>query len=77
MRIRFWRRRPAPPQPPRPDRLAIALLEHDIYGVQPEPGTAAAAALGLQALATAGLRVSDFATRPDDSAAPDTPPGAY
>lgn len=55
MNFRFWRR----PQPttalpaPRPDYLAIAVLEHDEYGIQPEPGTAAALVIGLRAAAKA------------------------
>jgi hypothetical protein len=41
-----WRR-PAP-APARPDYAKIAMLEHEIFGIEPEPGTSAAAAINLQ-----------------------------
>lgn len=48
--LRFWRRArpngmPAPDQRPNPDRIAV--LEHDLLGVMPEPGTPAARAVAL------------------------------
>lgn len=47
MRIR---RRKAEPQPapPRPNYTAITVLEHDELGIQPEPGTVAAAVIALR-----------------------------
>jgi hypothetical protein len=45
------RRRIAEPPPtphPRPNYTAIAVLEHDLFGVQPEPGTAAAVTIALR-----------------------------
>lgn len=55
MNLRFWRR-------PKTTRVlapksAIAVLEYDLYGVQPEPGTTAAAIIGLRMLATGGRTV--------------------
>jgi len=43
-------RRKAEPQPasPRPNYTAIAVLEHDLLGIQPEPGTAAAVTIALR-----------------------------
>jgi len=44
--MRFLRRRTATkpaPAPPRPDPARIAVLEHDLLGIAPQPGTAAAA----------------------------------
>jgi hypothetical protein len=43
----FRRRRPAPA--PRPGPLSIAVLEYELYGTEPEPGTMAAAYLNLRA----------------------------
>jgi len=34
----------------RPNPVRIAVLEHDLFGVQPEPGTAAALAVGMRAV---------------------------
>jgi hypothetical protein len=31
----------------RPDRLKIAVLEYELFGIEPKPGTAAAAAIRL------------------------------
>ncbi|MFE2911259.1 hypothetical protein [Kitasatospora indigofera] len=50
----FRRRRPAPPAAPRPDPLAIAVLEYDELGIAPQPGTAAALAIGLRAFGRSG-----------------------
>jgi hypothetical protein len=49
---RFFRRRQ---QASASSHLAIQVLEHDIYGEQPPPGSAAALVLGLRALSTAGV----------------------
>ncbi|MEU5596838.1 hypothetical protein [Streptomyces sp. NPDC020298] len=38
--------------PPRPDYTRIAVLEHDLFGIQPEPGTAAALVIGLRRAGT-------------------------
>lgn len=35
--------------PDRPSPVRIAVLEHDLFGVQPKPGTAAALAVGMRA----------------------------
>lgn len=56
-----WRRRPVPVPAERPDYTAIALLEHEIYGITPEPGTAAAAVLGLRRIASAATPACDYA----------------
>ncbi|EYT83993.1 hypothetical protein CF54_04075 [Streptomyces sp. Tu 6176] len=45
----------------RPDHTRIALLEHELFGIAPEPGTTAAAVIGLQ-LALRPLRAG---TAPD------------
>lgn len=44
---RRWRRTPAPTAPPRPDLIRTALLEHELLGIEPEPGTPAAHAVAL------------------------------
>jgi hypothetical protein len=50
----FRRRRPAPPVAPRPDHLTIAVLEYEELGIAPQPGTAAALAVGLRAFGRLG-----------------------
>lgn len=57
--MKLWprRTRPAPPAP-RPDHTRIAVLEYDLFGVQPKPGTVAAAVIGLRQLSVA-LRADD------------------
>lgn len=50
MNLRFWRRPQPPPQYGLHSPAAIAVLEYDLYGIQPEPGTLAAASIGLRAL---------------------------
>lgn len=47
-----WRRSSRTPERPalRADPVKVAVLEHDIWGIQPEPGTMAAAVIGLRAL---------------------------
>lgn len=55
-----FRRRADAPEPPRPDYTQIALLEHDIYGVQPPPMSAAAAIIGLRQIANAGVPAASF-----------------
>jgi hypothetical protein len=48
MRLVPWLTRGQPtPAPPRPDPLQIALLEYQLLGIRPAPGTAAAAAIAL------------------------------
>lgn len=51
--MRFRRRRPEPQPalPPRPNYTAIAVLEHDQLGIQPQPGTAAALVIALRKIA--------------------------
>jgi hypothetical protein len=41
----LWKRRPRPT--PRPDLTRIAVLEHDLLGIEPDPGTPAAHAVAL------------------------------
>lgn len=43
----FGRRTPPPPHVPRPDPDRIAVLEHELLGIHPEPGTPAARAVAL------------------------------
>ncbi|MFB7461292.1 hypothetical protein [Streptomyces sp. NPDC056188] len=43
----FQRRRPAPAWP-RADRTQIALLEYELFGIEPEPNSAAALVLQLR-----------------------------
>lgn len=45
-----WRRRQETAASPRPNYTAIAVMEHDLFGIQPEPGTAAAAIIGMRRL---------------------------
>lgn len=47
-----WKRRQAEPVAPRPNYVAIAVLEHDLFGIQPQPGTAAALVVGLRSTGT-------------------------
>lgn len=51
--MRFRRRRPEPQPapPPHPNYTAIAVLEHDELGIQPQPGTAAALVIALRKFA--------------------------
>ena len=58
------RRRPAPPR--RSSQVDIAVLEHDLYGVQPEPNSMAALAIGLRALANAGTSGREMMHRMSD-----------
>lgn len=60
--MRFRRSSPEPPTP-RADPLRIAVLEHDLLGVQPEPGTAAAFAVNL---AASGRRLREVMAKPVD-----------
>ena len=52
--MRLWpRRRPAPvPVRPRANPTRIAVLEHDLFGIPPEPGTAAALTIALRRAGT-------------------------
>jgi hypothetical protein len=52
--MRLWpRRRPVEqPQPPRVDPTTIAVLEYDLLGIKPEPGSSAALAVSLRNLGT-------------------------
>ncbi|MGW5408998.1 hypothetical protein [Streptomyces spiralis] len=51
--MKLWRRRQEPPTRPRPDYVAIAVLEYDLFGIQPRPGTTAAAVIGMRELGRA------------------------
>ena len=42
-----WPWKPRPPQR-RADPLRIAVLEYELFGIEPKPGTAAAFAVGMQ-----------------------------
>lgn len=47
--MKLWPRRSTrQPLAPRPDYTAIAVLEYDLFGIQPEPGTTAAAIIGMR-----------------------------
>jgi hypothetical protein len=46
-----FRRQPEPPRWPRPNYTTIAVLEHDLLGIQPEPGTVAAVTIALRKVA--------------------------
>lgn len=48
----FRRKRPTLPPTPRANQTAIAVMEHDLLGIKPEPGTAAALAIGLRRTGT-------------------------
>jgi hypothetical protein len=53
--VRFWpfRARWTDPDPaPRANPIRIAVLEHDLFGVQPEPGSAAALQIALRRTGT-------------------------
>ncbi|MFI1371332.1 hypothetical protein ACH4UY_04880 [Streptomyces longwoodensis] len=49
--MKLWPRRPAPARP-RADHTRIAVLEHDLLGIPPEPGTAAALTVALRRAGT-------------------------
>ena len=55
-----WRHRQAAPTP-RPDRTAIAVLEHDLLGIPPEPGSAVALAVALRKAFGVGCEHRDVA----------------
>jgi hypothetical protein len=48
---RYRKRRPSP-TPPRANPVRIAVLEHDLLGIAPTPGTAAALAVALRRTGT-------------------------
>ncbi|MGW2739150.1 hypothetical protein ACWC4D_33745 [Streptomyces sp. NPDC001288] len=48
-----WKRRQRPTLVRRPDYTAIAVLEHELFGIQPQPGTVAAAIIGMRHLQAA------------------------
>jgi hypothetical protein len=65
---RPWKRRPKAPAVRRPDYTAIAVLEHDLFGIQPKPGTTAAAIIGMRRLgrlASAGAATSSAYVGPE------------
>ncbi|MBB0231277.1 hypothetical protein [Streptomyces calidiresistens] len=55
----FRTREPAAPARPRPDYTRIAVLEWEIYEVEPKPGTAAAAAVNFHRFAERLKEVPD------------------
>lgn len=51
--MKFWpRRRPPVLATPRANPTRIAVLEHDLFGVKPNPGTMTAAVLALRRAGT-------------------------
>jgi hypothetical protein len=48
--MKFWPRRrpPAAPEPERANPTKIAVLEHDLLGIPPEPGSAAALVVAMR-----------------------------
>ncbi|WP_394425453.1 hypothetical protein [Streptomyces sp. SGAir0957] len=51
--MKLWPRGSASvPVRPRADRVRIAVLEHDLLGIAPEPGTAAALTIALRRAGT-------------------------
>lgn len=64
----LWKRRPKAPAVRRPDYTAIAVLEHDLFGIQPKPDTTAAAIIGMRhlgRLARAGATTSSAYAGPE------------
>lgn len=53
--MRLWprRRRSTAPVAVVPDRVRIAVLEYELFGIEPKPGTAAAAVIGMHRLGAA------------------------
>lgn len=53
--MKWWQRRqhraPAAPAPPRANPTRIAVLENDLLGIPPKPGTTAAAIVALRRVA--------------------------
>lgn len=54
--MKLFRKRPQP-APKRADPLKIALLEYELFGIEPEPHTAAAFVLQLRRVAGGGVSV--------------------
>ena len=52
--------------------MDIAVLEHDLYGVRPAPNSTAAFAIGLRALANAGISSDEMMHRMSDCPATGT-----
>ncbi|MER6832690.1 hypothetical protein ABT320_01650 [Streptomyces cellulosae] len=52
--MKFWPRRrpPATPEPERANPTRIAVLEHDLLGIPPKPGSAAALAIAMRRTGT-------------------------
>lgn len=48
--MKFWprRRQPTAPAPERANPTRIAVLEHDLLGIPPEPGSAAALTIAMR-----------------------------
>lgn len=66
----FRRRRPVPVL--RSSRVNIAVLEYDLHGVQPEPGSVASAVIGLRMLANSGTTSREMLHRMTDCPATGT-----
>jgi len=65
--MRFRRRKTQPEQRQRANPTRIAVLEHDLLGIQPEPGSAAALTVALRkaaanCVAHEPIETSTFAT---------------
>jgi hypothetical protein len=51
--VKPWTRRRVQPAPARrPNPTSIAILEHDLFGIAPRPGSAAAVVIALRAVGT-------------------------
>ncbi|GGR71069.1 MULTISPECIES: hypothetical protein [Streptomyces] len=52
--MKFWPRRrpPVAPAPPRANATRIAVIEHDLLGIPPEPGSAAALVIAMRRTGT-------------------------
>lgn len=50
--MKWFRRKPDQPPPAKANTTRIAVLEHDLLGIAPEPGTAAALAIALRRTGT-------------------------
>ena len=60
-----FRRRPTPTPPPRANPTRIAVLEHDLFGIRPEPGAGAALTLGPRTVGTCFRHLPVAAVGPD------------
>ena len=59
--MKLFRKR-SQPAPKLANPVKIALLEHELFGIEPEPNSAAALVLQLRRVAGAGVSVHSFGT---------------